>query len=120
MELWPIPQMLEFFSNLKNHYQLKIVVISNESRELTEYRIKKFKLAAFVDFFVSSCFVNLKKPDLDIYRLALSLAQANPQESLYIDDRDLYVSIAKELGFHTIQHQDFLSTHTKVLELLTP
>jgi len=59
--------------------RLKIAVVSNEGRELNAYRIRKFKLDGFVDSFVSSCFVHVRKPDEDIYRLALDTAQAKPE-----------------------------------------
>jgi hypothetical protein len=50
--------------------------IDNETRELNAYRIRKFKLDGFVDFFISSCFVHLRKPHADIFRLALDIALA--------------------------------------------
>ena len=57
----PFPEMISLIQALKKKYHLKIVVVSNEGRELTEYRIRKFKLNAFVDFFISSCFVHFRK-----------------------------------------------------------
>ena len=40
------PDMIELVRVLKARYGLKIVVVSNEARELNEYRIGKFKLTA--------------------------------------------------------------------------
>ncbi len=40
----PFPEMLQLFKDLKNQFDLKVVGISNEGRELMEYRSKKFKL----------------------------------------------------------------------------
>jgi putative hydrolase of the HAD superfamily len=71
----PYPQMIELVRKLKGRYRLKIVVVSNEAQELNFHRIRKFKLDGFVDSFVSSCFVHLRKPDADIFRLALDIAQ---------------------------------------------
>ena len=65
-------------SGLKGKYRLKIAAVSNEGRELTVHRIKKFDMAAFIDFFVSSCFVHFRKPDADMYRIALDISQAEP------------------------------------------
>jgi hypothetical protein len=65
-------------------YGLKIIVLSNEARELNDYRIHKFKLDEFVDAFVSSCLVRLHKPDAAIFRLALDIAMdARPANRLY-------------------------------------
>ncbi|MGD0948176.1 MAG: HAD family hydrolase, partial [Candidatus Binatia bacterium] len=72
----PYPEMIELVRRIKTRYKLKIVVVSNEARELNSHRIRKFKLDEFVDSFISSCFVHLRKPDADIFRLALDIAQA--------------------------------------------
>ena len=64
----PYPAMIALFAQLKVRHGLKIAVVSNEARELNEYRIRKFKLNRFVDSFISSCFVHLRKPDAKIFR----------------------------------------------------
>ena len=59
----PYPAMIDLIAQLKARHRLKIVVVSNESREVNAYRIRKFKLDRFVDCFISSCFVHIRKPD---------------------------------------------------------
>jgi len=71
----PYPRMIELIQKLKAQHGLKICVVSNEGRELNEYRIGKFKLDEFVDSFISSCFVHIRKPDAEIFRLALDIAK---------------------------------------------
>ena len=112
-----LPEMIEYITELKTKHHLKVVVVSNEGRELTEYRIKKFKLAHFVDFFVSSCFVHLRKPDVDIYRMALDIAQVNPENVIYIDDRRMFVQVAQGLGIEGICHRDYLTTREHMEKL---
>ena len=114
----PFPQMIDVVCKLKEQYSLKIGVVSNESREVNEYRIKKFKLGSFVDFFISSCFVQLRKPDKDIYRLALDVAQVPAKQVIYIDDRLMFVQVAEELGLQGIHHLDYKSTRAKLAHLL--
>ena len=78
------PKMIDMVARLKVRHGLKIAVVSNEARELNAHRIRKFKLGAIVDFFISSCFVHVRKPDADIFRLALDIAQvAAPAGRLY-------------------------------------
>jgi putative hydrolase of the HAD superfamily len=96
---------LEYFKQLKEERGYKVVALSNESRELNTYRIKKFKLNELFDFFISSCYVELRKPDPDIYKIALDTAQVSPDESVYIDDRLTYIEFAKNLGFETIHYK---------------
>ncbi len=108
------PQMIELIRQLKIKYGLKIIVLSNEARELNAYRIRKFKLNEFVDFFVSSCYVRLRKPDPDIFRLALDTAQAPVKQVVYIENTPMFVKIAEGLGIRSILHTDFQSTCAKL------
>src|SRR5580693_7409050 len=82
----PFPEMIELVRLLKSKYGLKIAVVSNEGRELNAHRIQTFKLDSFVDFFISSCFVHFRKPDEDIFRMALDIAQVPASRAVYIDD----------------------------------
>ncbi len=95
----PLDGMLEELARLKRRHGFRVAAISNEGRELTEYRIRTFALDSVIDFFVSSCFVDMRKPDPRIFRMALDLAQADPAESIYLDDRALFVEAAARLGF---------------------
>jgi putative hydrolase of the HAD superfamily len=104
------PEMIELIRKLKLKYELKIVVVSNEGCELNTYRINKFKLNSFVDFFVSSCFVHLRKPDMDIFRLALEIAQVPTEQIIYIDNTLMFAQIAEDLGIRSILHTDYPST----------
>ena len=108
------PEMIELFTQLKVRYKLKIAVVSNEAREVNAYRIGKFKLNEFVDFFISSCFVHLRKPDADIFRLALDIAQTPVEQILYVENTPMFVDIAEGLGIRGILHTDYKSTCAKL------
>jgi len=110
----PYPKMIELVAQLKLRHGLKIVVVSNEARELNAYRIRKFKLDKFVDSFISSCFVHVRKPDADIYRLALDIAQAPARQVVYIENTPMFVQIAEGLGIRSILHTDYKSTCAKL------
>jgi len=110
----PYPKMIELVRRLKAKYGLKIVVVSNEARELNAYRIRKFELDGFVDSFISSCFVHLRKPDADIFRLALDIAQAKAPQVVYIENTPMFVQVAEGLGIRSILHTDYVSTCAKL------
>jgi putative hydrolase of the HAD superfamily len=110
----PYPEMIELVDQLKARHRLKIAVVSNEGRELNAYRIRKFKVDRFVDFYISSCFVHLSKPDADIFRLALDIAQVPAQQVIYIDNTQIFVQIAEGLGIRSILHTDYSSTCAKL------
>lgn len=110
----PYPQMIELVRRLKSKNGLKIAVVSNEARELNAHRIRKFKLDAFVDFFVSSCFVHLRKPDAEIFRLALNIAQTPVRQIVYLENTPLFVRVAEGLGIRSVLHTDYTSTRAKL------
>ena len=110
----PHPEMIELVAQLKVRHGLKIAVVSNEARELNVYRIRKFKLDRFVDSFISSSFVHVRKPDADIFRLALDIAQAPARQVLYIENTPMFVQIAEGLGIRSILHTDYKSTCAKL------
>jgi putative hydrolase of the HAD superfamily len=106
----PYPEMIELVAQLKVRHGLKIVVVSNEARELNVYRIRKFKLDRLVDAFISSSFVHVRKPDADIFRLALDIAQAPARQVVYIENTPMFVEVAQSLGIHGIHHQGLEAT----------
>jgi putative hydrolase of the HAD superfamily len=113
----PYPEMIALIARLKVRHGLKVAVVSNEGRELNAYRIRKFKLDRLADFFVSSCFVHLLKPDAEIFRLALDIAQVSPPHVAYIEDTPMFVEIAEGLGIRGIVHTDCRSTRAALASL---
>ena len=113
----PYTEMLQLVRELKAKHRLKVFVLSNEAREVNAHRIHKFKLDEFVDAFISSCFVHLRKPDADIFRLALDIAQTPVQRVAYIENTPMFVQIAEEMGIRSILHKDYRSTRTKLASL---
>lgn len=101
----PFPNVLQFAQSLTDSGKYFMGTINNESRELNDYRIEKFGLKKIFRLFISSCFVGLRKPERDIYRLALETTQITPAECVFIDDRALNLECAAQLGMHTIQMQ---------------
>ena len=113
----PDLEMIAFIKKIKRQYGLKIIAVSNEARELNAYRINTFRLNEIFDFFVSSCYVHLRKPDAAIFRLALDGAQVPVDEIVFIDDVQMFVDIAKDLGITGIHHTDYLSTSKALADL---
>lgn len=112
----PFDDMLGMVSQIKQKYNVRTAVVSNEGRELNDYRIKKFGLSLFIDAFISSSYVHLRKPDEDIFKMALDIMHVHPKEVVYIDDRMLFVEIAEKVGINGIHHTDYQSTLKKLSE----
>jgi putative hydrolase of the HAD superfamily len=113
----PVAGMMELVRNLKARLGLKIIVVSNESRELNAHRISTFKLDNFVDAFISSCFVHLRKPDAAIFQLALDIAQTPARQIVYIENTPMFVQVAEGFGIRSILHTDYKSTCAKLAAL---
>jgi len=101
----PFPEVIEYALKLTDSGKYLMSTINNESRELNYYRIEKCGLRKVFRLFVSSCFVGFRKPERDIYRLALELTQIPAEECCFIDDRAINLECAAKLGMQTIEMQ---------------
>jgi len=106
----PYPEMLALIRAVKETYGIKIAVVNNEGSELNKHRINAFKLGEFVDFFISSCIVHFRKPDADIFKVALDIAHVVPDKVIYLEDRPMFVQVASALGIRGIIHKDYQTT----------
>jgi putative hydrolase of the HAD superfamily len=89
---------------MKQANRVRFGLVSNEGEGITAHRVDKFELGELADFMIFSYCVHMRKPDPDIWQLALDLAQVKPLQALYIDDRSMFVEVASEIGFTAIQH----------------
>ncbi len=99
----PFPEVLDFARALADSGRYFMGTLNNESRELNYYRIEKYGLRKIFRLFVSSCFVGFRKPEGDIYRLALETTQIPAEQCSFIDDRALNLECAAKLGMQTIE-----------------
>lgn len=103
-----LPNMLQWLVEWKQSKKgVRIISINNEGKELNDYRIKKFKLHRCFDAFISSCEVGMRKPDPGIFKLAMGIAQASPDQCFYFDDRAMLADAARRLGMNAFQHENF-------------
>jgi len=113
----PFPDVLKFAQALSNSGKYLMGTINNESRELNYYRMEKFGLRKIFRLFFSSCFVGLRKPDKDIYRLVLETTQIPAESCCFIDDRALNLECAAKMGIYTIQMQGLHQLQTDLSKL---
>ncbi len=101
----PYPESLDLLAAQVRAGRRLFASLNNEALELNEYRIEKFNLRSYFSVFFSSCYLGVRKPDPRIYRLALKITQCTPEECIFIDDREVNVESAREVGIHGIQFQ---------------
>jgi putative hydrolase of the HAD superfamily len=113
----PLPGMVDLLREVKSRYGLRVAAVSNEGRELMQHRIDTFALGEVIDFFIVSAYVHFRKPDADIFNVALDIAQAKVGEVVYLEDRQMFVDIASEIGLRAIHHTDIGRTREALAEL---
>jgi putative hydrolase of the HAD superfamily len=100
------PETRAVLSDLARTGKYYVASINNEPRELNDYRIEAFNLRRDFQAFFSSCYLNHRKPEETIYRIALEVSQRAPEKSVFIDDRPLNLESPRRLGMNVIQHKD--------------
>jgi putative hydrolase of the HAD superfamily len=108
---------LDLLQDLAASGEVELGMLNNEARELNDYRIDEFGLLECFDLFVSSCYVGMRKPDAKIYRAALDLVQRDPEETIFIDDREENAAAAAALGMHAIRYQGAEHLRTELARL---
>jgi putative hydrolase of the HAD superfamily len=99
------PAMIAFLRTLRAQgaRENSTYMLSNESRELMEYRIPTFGLTGLFDAYLVSAYIGLRKPETAFFRCALDLSQCQPQECVFIDDREENLEGARQLGIQGIR-----------------
>ncbi len=100
------PRMIEFLHDLRGRRHSDgtpgMYLLSNESRELMEYRIPQFGLTGLFDAFLVSSYIGLRKPSAEFFQCALDISQRKPGQCVFIDDREENIAGARNLGIHGI------------------
>ncbi|NPV02670.1 MAG: HAD family hydrolase [Brevinematales bacterium] len=95
------PDAAETLEKLCKKYKLGIIA---NQKAGTVKRLEKFGISRYFSLCLSSSEIGLRKPDLQIFELALKKAECKPAESVMIGDRlenDIYP--AKKCGMKTIR-----------------
>jgi putative hydrolase of the HAD superfamily len=100
------PETRAVLSDVARSGKYYVASINNEPRELNDYRIEAFGLRRDFQAFFSSCYLNARKPEEAIYRIALEVTQRPPESSVFIDDRTLNLENPRRLGMHVVHHQN--------------
>lgn len=98
----PNPETIELARALARTGRYTLMTINNESAELNQHRIERFGLTGIFTVFFSSCWVGVLKPARRIYEVALAMAHAQPDASVFIDDRERNLEPARMLGMRTV------------------
>ena len=98
----PYPEVREVLEYLSGRYNLG--VIANQHRNVRNHLESTWDLARYFKFMILSEEVGFKKPDKEIFLLALDKSRTDASEAWMIGDRlDADVAPAKAIGMKTIR-----------------
>ncbi len=112
----PIPDSLQLVRELGATGDYVLATLNNESRELNEHRIDTFGLREYFTMFLSSCYLGMKKPEAEIYGVAVDILQHRPDECVFIDDRQLNLECAERAGINAIHFRGAEHLRTSLAE----
>lgn len=87
---------------------LRTAIVTNNIREFSESWRALLPVAELFDLVVDSCEEGVRKPDPQIFRIALDrLGGVRPERAVFLDDAPGNVAAARALGLHAIEvHAD--------------
>jgi FMN phosphatase YigB (HAD superfamily) len=91
---------MDLVKKLKKSYTL--YTMNNEGKEWMDLRIQKFGLRKYFKGFITSGYVGHAKPDPEIYKILLKKSGLKPTEHIFIDNKEVNLAPARNLGFRTI------------------
>jgi len=102
----PKPAALELMTRLSSLGRWRMMTMNNESAELNEYRVGLFGLKPIFSAFVTSAYIGAQKPHQRFYDRALAIAHADPERTVFIDDREENLAPARERGVRCVHATD--------------
>jgi putative hydrolase of the HAD superfamily len=84
---------------------LKVGLLSNMPADMVTHCRKQFAWLEVFDFATFSADVRLIKPDRAIYEYTLRGLGVKPSEAIFLDDREVNIQAARELGMQAIRVQ---------------
>lgn len=100
---WPNQELIDLLAGLRD--RLTLVMLSNTNPVHIEFARARFpELFSLFRGTVFSFETGSRKPDPAIFREALRVAGASPEETLYFDDVAEYADAASALGMHGYQY----------------
>lgn len=91
-------------------------LLTNNFKEAERVLDNRFKIPKFYKYLINSSDVGTTKPDMRIYKYALTMLKTTPQNCIFVDDKSENVNAAITIGMYGIIYTDF-ETFKKALEL---
>ena len=89
---------------LRGQYSIGVLSNASSLRKIIDTAMEDFYTE--FDFTLFSCNEGMKKPDPDFFRLALKQASASPEQAIFVDNREKYITAAVALGIRGVVYSD--------------
>ena len=100
--LRPNEPMLALMRELREH-GFRMAILTNNVREWEAKWRAKLPIDEIFELVVDSAWVGMRKPEREIYELTLEkLGAVAPKECLFVDDNELNVAAARDLGMTAV------------------
>lgn len=109
-------EVLDYILELKRNF--KIVLFSNNYEDLFTHYQELYDFKKYFDFTFSSSAIGHKKPEPEAFQHVLRELNANPDEVVFVDDKEKNVVGASDLGIPTVHfknYQQFKSEMEKII-----
>ncbi len=100
----PNTELIEYARGLRPRYRTGI--LSNSFVGARKREQEAYGFADLVDEIVYSHEAGMCKPDPRIYALVCARLSVRPDETVFLDDWDPYLTGARQAGLHAIRYQD--------------
>jgi epoxide hydrolase-like predicted phosphatase len=110
-------ELIEYARGLRPRYRTGIV--SNSFVGAREREQAAYGFEDLVEEIVYSHEVGFSKPDPRIYALICSRLSVSPEEMVFLDDSDVCVAGARDVGIHAVRYQDNAQAIAEIEKLLT-
>jgi epoxide hydrolase-like predicted phosphatase len=118
--LRPNRPMIDYMRELRGR-ELRMAILTNNVREWEPlWRSKLPELDEIFELVVDSAFVGMRKPDPRIYSLTVERLGGGltPRECAFVDDNEVNVQAAAELGMSAVQFRDTEQARAELEALL--
>lgn len=86
--------------------KFKLVILSNDTSDWMEAKIKRFGLLEVFDKVYCSANIGAAKPDAKIFEYVLNDMKIKPEEFLFIDNQENNIEAARKLGINVIYFEN--------------
>lgn len=113
----PNPGMLDLIREVRRD-GIRTALLTNNVKEWEPTWRSMLPVDELFETVVDSAYVGLRKPDPRIYQLTLERVGLDPEQCIFIDDMEINVNAANELGLKGIHFRETAQARAEVHSLL--